>query len=159
MTVEIYQSFRRHRTPYENRSRCLSRNECVYGPDEVRKENVIFQLKSEIAWIPNDDVLDVSNEAIGVRAVALGSDNLSGVSFCCPSTVIEGHPTTMPPQAVQRGDGGDNQGGMSVRNSLGTMTRISGVQANRLIVNSPLCPSKHSHLYDSAIRHLSILRQ
>lgn len=62
----------------------------------------------------------------------------------------------MPPQAVQRGDGGDNQGGMSVRNSLGL---ISGVQANRLIVNSPFCPSKHSHLYDFAIRHLSILWQ
>ena len=88
-----------------------------------------------------------------------GFDNYSECHPAVSQTVTKGHQDTMPPQAVQRADGGDNQGGMSVRNNFLTIFRILGVQANKLIVNSPLCSSKHSHIYGSAIRHLSILRQ
>lgn len=88
-----------------------------------------------------------------------GSDNYSECHLTVSQTVTKEHQDMMPPQAVQPADGGDNQGGMSVRTFLRTIIRVLGVQANRLIVYSPLCSSKHSHIYDSAIRHLSILRQ
>ena len=75
-----------------------------------------------------DNVLHVSNMAIRVQAVAVkGFDNYPECHLVVPQTVTEGHQNTMPPQAVQRADGGDNQGGMSVRISPGTITQISGV--------------------------------
>lgn len=130
---------------------------CLWARSSLQGGMPVVQLESGMI----DNVLHVSNMEIrvdhqGPSCACKSSDNCH---LIVPQTVTEGHQNAMPPQAVQRADGGDNQGGMSVRTSLGTKSRSSGVQANRLIVNSPLCHSKHSYLHDSAIRYLSILRQ